>query len=63
VPDPRSGQTVKLFVIRSDPNLDEAALRKFMRERLAGYKVPTIVEFVDTLPKSNIGKILRKDLR
>jgi long-chain acyl-CoA synthetase len=53
---------VKLFVIRSDPNLDKAALTKFMRERLAGYKVPTIIEFVDTLPKSNIGKILRKDL-
>ena len=62
VPDARSGQTVKLFVIRSDPNLDKAALTKFMRERLAGYKVPTIIEFVDTLPKSNIGKILRKDL-
>ncbi len=63
VPDPRSGQTVKLFVIRSDPKLDKIALTKFMRERLAGYKVPTIIEFVDTLPKSNIGKILRKDLR
>jgi len=63
VPDPRSGQTVKLFVIRSDPKLDKAALTTFMHERLAGYKVPTIIEFVDTLPKSNIGKILRKDLR
>jgi long-chain acyl-CoA synthetase len=63
VPDERSGQTVKLFVIRSDPSLDKAALTKFMHARLAGYKVPTIIEFVDTLPKSNIGKILRKDLR
>jgi long-chain acyl-CoA synthetase len=63
VPDPRSGQTVKLFVIRSDPQLDKAALTTFMRERLAGYKVPTIIEFVASLPKSNIGKILRKDLR
>jgi long-chain acyl-CoA synthetase len=63
VPDPHSGQTVKLFVIRNDPNLDKAALTKFMRERLAGYKVPTIIEFVGSLPKSNIGKILRKDLR
>ena len=63
VPDPRSGQTVKLFVIRSDPKLDKAALTKFMHERLAGYKVPTFIEFVDALPKSNIGKILRKDLR
>jgi long-chain acyl-CoA synthetase len=63
VPDPHSGQTVKLFVIRSDPQLDQAELKKFMRERLAGYKVPSIIEFVSSLPKSNIGKILRKDLR
>jgi len=63
VPDPHSGQTVKLFVIRSDPQLDKAELTKFMRERLAGYKVPSIIEFVSSLPKSNIGKILRKDLR
>jgi long-chain acyl-CoA synthetase len=62
-PDPRSGQTVKLFVIGSDPNLDKVALTRFMHERLAGYKVPTIIEFVASLPKSNIGKILRKDLR
>ena len=63
VPDPHSGQTVKLFVVRSDPKLDKATLTKFMHEQLAGYKVPTIIEFIDTLPKSNIGKILRKDLR
>jgi long-chain acyl-CoA synthetase len=63
VPDPRSGETVKLFVVRSDPALDKAELTKFMHARLAGYKVPTIIEFVDSLPKSNIGKILRKDLR
>ena len=63
VPDPHSGETVKLFVVRSDPVLDKAELTKFMHARLAGYKVPTIIEFVDSLPKSNIGKILRKDLR
>jgi long-chain acyl-CoA synthetase len=63
VPDPRSGQTVKLFVVRSDPALDRGELTKFMHARLAGYKVPTIIEFVDSLPKSNIGKILRKGLR
>jgi long-chain acyl-CoA synthetase len=63
VPDPHSGETVKLFVVRSDPALDKAALTKFMHAQLAGYKVPTIIEFVDSLPKSNIGKILRKDLR
>ena len=63
VPDPHSGETVKLFAVRSDPALDKAELTKFMHARLAGYKVPTIIEFVDSLPKSNIGKILRKDLR
>jgi len=63
VPDPHSGETVKLFVVRSDPALDKVELTKFMHARLAGYKVPTIIEFVDSLPKSNIGKILRKDLR
>jgi long-chain acyl-CoA synthetase len=63
VPDPHSGETVKLFVVRGDPALDTAALLKFMHARLAGYKVPTIIEFVDALPKSNIGKILRKNLR
>jgi long-chain acyl-CoA synthetase len=62
VPDARTGQTVKLFVIRRDPTLNKDDLTQFMRARLAGYKVPTIIEFVDTLPKSNIGKILRKEL-
>jgi long-chain acyl-CoA synthetase len=63
VPDVHSGETVKLFVVRADPALDKVELIKFMHAQLAGYKVPTIVEFVDALPKSNIGKILRKDLR
>jgi long-chain acyl-CoA synthetase len=62
VPDARTGQTVKLFVIKRDPALTEDDLMKFMRARLAGYKVPTIVAFVRALPKSNIGKILRKEL-
>ncbi len=62
VPDPRTGQAVKLFVIKRDPALDKAELTKFLHDRLAGYKRPTIVEFVDRLPKSNIGKILRKEL-
>ena len=62
VPDARTGQTVKLFVVRRDPALDKAELTKFLHGRLTGYKVPTIIEFAETLPKSNIGKILRKDL-
>jgi len=62
VPDPRTGQGVKLFVVRRDPALDKAALTKFLHGSLAGYKVPSVIEFVDHLPKSNIGKILRKEL-
>jgi long-chain acyl-CoA synthetase len=62
VPDARTGQAVKLFVVKRDPALEKADLVKFLHDRLAGYKRPTIIEFVDSLPKSNIGKILRKDL-
>jgi long-chain acyl-CoA synthetase len=63
VPDPHTGQAVKLFVVKRDPSLTEAELTAFARERLAGYKIPKVIAFVDGLPKSNIGKIIRKDLR
>jgi long-chain acyl-CoA synthetase len=62
VPDERTGEAVKLFVIKRDPALTEAQLRDFLRERLVNYKRPHIIEFRDHLPKSNIGKILRKEL-
>jgi long-chain acyl-CoA synthetase len=62
VPSVHSGQGVKLFVVRRDPALDKVELADFLHGRLAGYKRPTIIEFVDSLPKSNIGKILRKEL-
>ncbi len=62
VPDARTGQGVKLFVVKRDPALNKVDLTKFLRMRLAGYKVPTVIDFVDKLPKSNIGKILRKEL-
>ncbi len=62
VPDARTGEAVKLFVVKRDPALTEAQLRDFLRERLVNYKRPHIVEFRDHLPKSNIGKILRKEL-
>jgi long-chain acyl-CoA synthetase len=63
VPDERSGQAVKLFVVPRDPALDEATLRHYCHDNLAGYKVPKFIEFRVALPKSNIGKILRKELR
>jgi long-chain acyl-CoA synthetase len=62
VPDPRTGQAVKLFVVKRDPSLDKTELGKFLRSRLVAYKVPTDIEFVDHLPKSNVGKVLRKEL-
>jgi long-chain acyl-CoA synthetase len=63
VADPQTGQAVKLFVVKRDPALMEEDLTKFARERLAAYKVPKVIVFVDSLPKSNVGKIIRKDLR
>jgi long-chain acyl-CoA synthetase len=63
VADPHTGQGVKLFVVKRDPALTEAELTTFARERLAGYKVPKMIVFVDSLPKSNVGKIIRKDLK
>jgi long-chain acyl-CoA synthetase len=62
VPDARTGQTVKLFIVKRDPALDKIDLSHFLHGRLAAYKRPTIIEFAEQLPKSNIGKILRKEL-
>ncbi len=62
-PDEKSGEIVKLFVVKKDDSLTAEELKKFCKENLTGYKVPKIFEFRDELPKSNVGKILRKDLR
>jgi long-chain acyl-CoA synthetase len=63
VPDEHSGEVVKLFVVRKDPALTVEALKEFCRENLTGYKRPKLIEFRDELPKSNVGKILRRELR
>jgi long-chain acyl-CoA synthetase len=63
VPDEKCGEAVKLVVVRRDPALDEAALRAHCRQQLTGYKQPKLIEFRDTLPKSAVGKILRRELR
>ncbi|WP_058912922.1 long-chain-fatty-acid--CoA ligase FadD [Entomohabitans teleogrylli] len=63
VPAGASGETVKIFVVRKDAALTEEALITFCRRHLTGYKVPKLVEFRDELPKSNVGKILRRELR
>ncbi|HZR38182.1 MAG TPA: AMP-binding protein [Nevskia sp.] len=63
VPDEKSGEAVKVFVVKKDPNLTVEALREHCKHNLTGYKVPKLIEFRDSLPKSNVGKILRRELR
>lgn len=63
VPDERSGEVVKVFVVRKDPDLSVEAVLAHCRENLTGYKIPHHIEFRDELPKSNVGKILRRELR
>ena len=63
VPDERSGEAVKLFVVRKDPSLTAEQIKAYCRETLTGYKQPRQIEFRTELPKTNVGKILRKELR
>ncbi|MGI9259221.1 MAG: AMP-binding protein [Gammaproteobacteria bacterium] len=63
VPDESRGEAVKLFVVTKDPALTAEDIDAFCRERLTGYKTPDIIEFRDDLPKSNVGKVLKRELR
>jgi long-chain acyl-CoA synthetase len=63
VPDKNSGEAVKLFVVRKDPNLTAEAIQEFCKHELTAYKKPKYIEFRDELPKTNVGKILRRQLR
>ncbi|MGA9854806.1 MAG: long-chain-fatty-acid--CoA ligase [Gammaproteobacteria bacterium] len=63
VEDEHSGEVVKLFVVKKDPALTVEALREYAHKELTGYKRPRYIEFRDELPKSNVGKILRRELR
>jgi len=63
VPSERSGQAVKIFVVRKNPELSATDLLAHCRKQLTGYKSPDVVEFVDSLPKSNVGKVLRRKLK
>ncbi|SHN44856.1 long-chain acyl-CoA synthetase [Duganella sacchari] len=63
VPDKNSGEAVKLFVVRKDPNLTAEELLDFCKHELTAYKKPKYIEFRDELPKTNVGKILRRQLR
>ncbi|MCS2609006.1 AMP-binding protein [Halomonas dongshanensis] len=63
VPDEDSGEAIKLFVVSKNPQLDEQTLRTWCKKELTSYKVPRFVEFRDELPKTNVGKVLRRQLR
>jgi long-chain acyl-CoA synthetase len=63
VPDEKAGEAVKVFIVRKDPNLTEASVAEFCKEQLTGYKRPKYIEFRADLPKTNVGKILRRELR
>ena len=63
VEDSRSGEAVKAFVVKKDPNVTAEDVIKYCRENLTAYKVPKLIEFRTDLPKTNVGKILRRELR
>jgi long-chain acyl-CoA synthetase len=63
VADAKQGEAIKVFVVKNDPTLTEDDVAKFCRQNLTGYKIPKYIEFRDDLPKSNVGKILRRELR
>jgi long-chain acyl-CoA synthetase len=61
--DDQTGETVKLVIVKKDPNLSEASVRAHCKENLTGYKQPKVIEFRADLPKTPVGKILRRELR
>jgi len=63
IPDEKQGEAIKVFVVRKDLSLDEATVLQFCEQRLTGYKRPRHIEFRESLPKTNVGKILRRELR
>jgi acyl-CoA synthetase (AMP-forming)/AMP-acid ligase II len=63
VPDSKAGEAIKVYVVRSDATLSESDIAKYCAANLTGYKQPKYIEFRDELPKSNVGKILRRELR
>jgi long-chain acyl-CoA synthetase len=63
VPDEKTGEAIKLFIIKKDTNLNEQDVKAFCRQNLTGYKMPKDIVFRDDFPKTNVGKILRRELR
>jgi long-chain acyl-CoA synthetase len=63
LPDEHSGEAVAAYVVKKDPKLTEADIRAFCKDKLTGYKIPRHIHFRDSLPKTNVGKVLRRALR
>ena len=63
ITDEKQGEAIKVFVVKNDPTLTEDDVARYCRQNLTGYKVPKYIEFRDDLPKTNVGKILRRELR
>jgi long-chain acyl-CoA synthetase len=63
VPDEHAGEAVKLFIVRRDASLTEDEIRSYLHEKLTGYKRPKYIVFVNSLPKNNVGKVLRRELK
>lgn len=63
VPDEHSGEVVKVVIVKKDPDLSEEDIHSYCKNELTGYKRPKVIQFVDELPKTNVGKILRRELR
>jgi long-chain acyl-CoA synthetase len=63
VPDAKTGEAVKLVIVKKNPDLTEDQIRAYCKENLTGYKQPKVIEFRADLPKTPVGKILRRELR
>jgi long-chain acyl-CoA synthetase len=63
IPDDKSGEVVKVFVVKADKSLTEDEIKAYCKDHLTGYKCPKAIEFREELPKTNVGKILRRALR
>jgi len=63
IADEKQGEAIKVFVVRSNPTLTEEEVARYCRQKFTGYKIPKYIEFRDELPKTNVGKILRRELR
>jgi len=63
VPDEKMGEAIKLVIVKKDPGLTEEAVRAYCKQNLTGYKQPRVIEFRAELPKTPVGKVLRRELR